>query len=144
MVRQPRFAMSFGMIFFSASACLSLAGVKLSDVRRADLRPAAIRRNYYETSGRVKKYYDNLRFVYELESRVREFKRATTPVEPAPEDNHNQKEKPKDNTSGEPQHIRPEQPQERNYSQSADQPIMAAAPDLTPVVVPVTTYRRFS
>jgi ABC-type dipeptide/oligopeptide/nickel transport system permease subunit len=40
--RQPRFAMSFGMAFFSLSISLSLFGVKLSDVRHADLRPSAI------------------------------------------------------------------------------------------------------
>src|SRR5277367_2880480 len=95
--RQPRFAMSFGMAFFSLSISLSLFGVKLSDVRHADLRPSAIKRSYYETSGRVVKYYENIRFVYEIESRVREFKRATTPAEPAP-----QKKEKNDNTSGQP------------------------------------------
>ena len=72
--------MSFGMAFFSLSISLSLAGVKLSDLRHVDLRPSAIKRNYYETSGKVVKYYENIRFVYEIESRVREFKRATTPA----------------------------------------------------------------
>ena len=48
--RQPRFAMSFGMAFFSLSISLSLAGVKVSDVRHVDLRPSAIKRTYYETS----------------------------------------------------------------------------------------------
>src|SRR5215475_11937789 len=108
--RQPRFAMSFGMAFFTLSVSLSLAGVKLGDIRHADLRPSAIRRTYYETSGRVVKYYENIRFVYEIESRVREFKRATTPAEPAPEQpEHNQRN---DNTSGQP-----DQKEQRNYSQ---------------------------
>ena len=66
--RQPRFAMSFGMAFFSLSISLSLAGVKLNDLRHVDLRPSAIKRTYYETSGRVVKYYENIRFVYEIES----------------------------------------------------------------------------
>ena len=78
-VRQPRFVMSFAMAFFAASICLSLAGVKLTDLRRADLRPSTIKRNYYETSGRVVKYYENMRFVYEMESRLREFKQVTAP-----------------------------------------------------------------
>jgi hypothetical protein len=109
--RQPRFAMSFGMAFFTLSVGLSLAGVKISDLRHVDLRPSAIRRNYYETSGRVVKYYENIRFVYEIESRVRQFKQATTPAEPpATQDNKNPKEN-KDNTSGQP-----DQKQERNYS----------------------------
>ncbi len=134
LARQPRFAMSFGMAFFSLSITLSMAGVRLSDLRHVDLRPSAIKRTYYQTTAKVVKYYENIRFVYEVESRVREFKRATTPVEPAP-----QKEKnPKNDTSGQP-----DQKQERNYSQGADQPVMAAVPDLElPPVVTVTTYRR--
>ena len=135
--RQPRFAMSFGMAFFSLSITLSLAGVKLTDLRHADLRPSAIRRSYYETSGRVVKYYENIRFVYQIESRVREFKRATTPVEPAPEekDNHHRN----DNTSGQP-----EPRQDRNYSQGPSQVILATLPDYRPVVIEGTTYRRLS
>src|SRR6266699_5289772 len=112
--RQPRFAMSFGMAFFTLSVTLSLAGVRLSDVRHLDLRPSAIRRSYYETSGRVVKYYENIRFVYEIESRVRQFKEATAPAQPQPEpqnnNNNDRKDKTKDNTSGQP-----EQKQERNY-----------------------------
>jgi hypothetical protein len=130
--RQPRFAMSFGMAFFSLSITLSLAGVRLSDIRRVDLRPSSIKRQYYETSGRVVKYYENIRFVYEIESRMRELKRAAPPPEPAPEEkdkNH------KNDTSGQPR-------QERNYSQGEDQPMVAFNPHDPPVVM-VTTYRRF-
>jgi hypothetical protein len=109
--RQPRFAMSFGMAFFTLSVGLSLAGVKLGDLRHVDLRPSAIRRSYYETSGRVVKYYENIRFVYEIESRVRQFKQNTIPAEQQPrQDNTNRKEN-KDNSSGQP-----DQKQERNYS----------------------------
>src|SRR5205085_5776004 len=96
--RQPRFAMSFGMAFFSLSVSLSLAGVKVSDLRQLDLRPAAIKRTYYETTGRAVKYYENIRFVYEIESRVREFKRATTPAEP--NSKAKTKKKKNKNTSG--------------------------------------------
>ena len=133
--RQPRFAMSFGMAFFSLSITLSMAGVKMSDVRSINLRPSAIKRTYYETSGRVVKYYENIRFVYEIESRVREFKRANTPAEPAPEPKEKER---KNNTSGQP-----EQKQERNYSQGENQPVLASLPNDPPVVM-VTTYRRFS
>ena len=136
-VRQPRFAMSFGMAFFSLSVALSVAGVKPTDLRQVSLRPSAIRRTYYNTQARVVRYYENIRFVYEVESRVREFKRATTPAEPAPE---KPKER-KNDTSGEP-----ERKQERNYSQSDNHLILASAPlgpsDDLPVVS-VTTYRRF-
>ena len=137
MSRQPRFAMSFGMAFFSLSISLSLAGVKASDVRHVDLRPNAIKRTYYETTGRVVKYYENIRFVYEIESRVREFKRVTAPPEPSPKEQKQDKEK-KDNTSGQP-----EPRQERNYSQGENQPVLASLPNDPPVVT-VTAYRRLS
>jgi len=125
--KQPRFAMSFGMAFFSLSISLSLAGVKLGDLRHLDLRPSAIRRTYFETSGKVVKYYENIRFVYEIESRVREFKRATTPAEPAPAKKDNNQRN--DNTSGQP-----DQKQERNYSQGESQVILASLHDYPPVV----------
>src|SRR5882724_6729956 len=107
--RQPRFAMSFGMAFFSLSVTLSIAGVRLGDLRHVDLRPSAIKRTYYQTTAKVVKYYENIRVVYEVESRVREFKKVTTPAEQPPD----QKDKTRKNdTSGQP-----DQKQERNYSQ---------------------------
>jgi hypothetical protein len=136
--KQPRFAMSFGMAFFTLSITMSLAGVKLSDVRHADLRPSAVRRNYYETSGKVVKYFENIRFVYEAESRLREFKRATTPVEPAPREEEKDKHHRNDNTSGQP-----EPRQDRNYSQEGSQVILASLTDNPPVVI-LAPHRRFS
>ena len=135
-VRQPRFAMSFGMAFFSLSLCLSLAGVKLGDLRRVDLRPSAVKRSYYETAGRVVKYYENIRFVYEIESRVREFKRVTAPVEQAPRDKTKER---KDNSSEQPEQPR----QERNYSQEENQPVLAVL-SIPPSVVMATAYSRRS
>ena len=136
--RQPRFAMSFGMAFFTLSVTLSLAGIRLGDLRHIDLRPSAIRRTYFETTGRVVKYYENIRFVYEIESRVRQFKQATAPAEQPPERQENNKGKDNRNDrSGQP-----EQRQERNYSQEGNQPVLASLPD-DPPVVSGATYRRF-
>ena len=132
-MRQPRFAMSFGMVFFSLSVALSVAGVKPADLAHVDLRPAAIKRTYYSTTGKVVKYYENIRFVYEIESRVRELKRATQPAEPSPAE----REPRKNNTSGQP-----EQRQERNYSRDEHQPVLASLPESTPEVT-VTTIRRY-
>jgi len=116
-VRQPRFAMSFGMIFFSFSLALNVAGVKASDVARIDLRPAAVRHAYNDAQIKVVKFYDNIRFVYEIESKVRELKRATTPAEPGPQE---QKPNRKNDTSGQP-----DQRQDRNYSKEQDQTVLA-------------------
>jgi hypothetical protein len=132
--RQPRFAMSFAMVFFSVSIALNAAGVKLGALRVADLRPSALTRGYYETSARVVKYYENIRFVYELESRVRDLKRITEPEEPArpvKEKNRN------NNTSGAPDHNR-----EQNYSRQEDQPVLASTPAGNPQLWPVHALRR--
>ena len=151
-VRQPRFAMSFGMAFFSLSVALSVLGVKPADLRQISLRPAAVRHTYYNTQARVVRYYENIRLVYEVESRVRELKRTVTPAaEPAPETEKDKKDHKNDTTE------QPEQKQERNYSQTENQLILASAPlgrslndpslsgpsvnDLP--VVSVTTCRRF-
>jgi hypothetical protein len=133
-VRQPRFVMSFGMIFFSFSLGLSAFGVKPSDVAKVDLRPAALRHAYNDAQIKVVKYYDNIRFVYEIESKVRELKRANTPAEPAPEQ---PKEDRKNDTSGQPDNR-----QDRNYSQEYNQPVLAAL-RCAPSAVTVTRNRRF-
>src|SRR6266436_8896352 len=52
-VRQPRFAMSFGMAFFALSVGLTVAGVKPADLRQISLRPAAIRLTYFRTQASV-------------------------------------------------------------------------------------------
>jgi hypothetical protein len=136
-VRQPRFAMSFGMAFFALSVGLTVAGVKPADLRQISLRPSAIRHTYYNTQARVVRYYENVRIVYEVESRVREIKRNVAPAEPAPA---KRKENKNDTTQ------QPEQKQERNYSQTENHLILASAPLGTSLrdlpVVSVTTYRR--
>lgn len=73
-VRQPRFAMSFAMAFFSISLLLNITGLSLRDL--TEVRSGTIVRAFGTAQGKVLKYYDNLRFVYEIESRVRELKRA--------------------------------------------------------------------
>ncbi len=136
-VRQPRFVMSFGMIFFSFSLLLNAAGVKPADVAKVSLRPSALRHAYNDAEIKVVKYYDNIRFVYEIESKVRELKRANTPAEPGPEE---PKQNHKNDTSGQP-----DQRQDRNYSQDNNQPMLAALREATPAVTAVTarTNRRF-
>jgi hypothetical protein len=154
-IRQPRFAMSFGMAFFSLSVALSALGVKPADLRSVSLRPAAIRHTYYNTQARVVRYYENIRFVYEVESRVRELKRTVEPAPPSGEaapELQKEKKDPKNDTTQQP-----EQKQDRDYSQNENHLILARAPlgpsvfdplnhdplnqDLP--VVSVTTYRRF-
>ncbi len=126
-LRQPRFALSLGMAFFSITVLLNAAGVHVSSLRTADLRPSAIQENlsrtYNETTGRAVKYYENLRFVYEIESRVRELRNATR-EEDRREERRQQPEKNDrkyrdDNRSG-----NPDQEQDR-YSRR-DEPVVLA------------------
>jgi hypothetical protein len=117
-VEQPRFVMSFGMIFFTFSLLVSAAGVKASDVARIDLRPSALRHAYNGAQIKFVQYYDNIRFVYEIESRARELKRTTIPAEPAP--TQKKENRNNDNTSGQP-----DLKQDRNYSCQDSQTVLA-------------------
>jgi hypothetical protein len=75
---QPRLLMTAAMAFFSIALTLNLTGVRLSTLRMADLRPVAMK-SYMErqlnmASVPIVRYYDHLRFVYEVESRVRQLR----------------------------------------------------------------------
>ena len=76
-VSQPRFAMTAAMAFFSIALTLNLTGVSLRNMRASSFTPTNIRHTFWLTNARVFRYYDNLRVVYELESRVREVQRDT-------------------------------------------------------------------
>lgn len=79
-VLQPRFAMSLGMAFFSITLILNVAGVTKKDL--VGLRPGTLRTTAMvklnEAEGRVLKYYENLRVVYEFESLLRDVKKNDT------------------------------------------------------------------
>jgi hypothetical protein len=126
-IMQPRFALSLGMAFFSVSVLLNVAGIHLTGLRAADLRPSAIQENltrtYNETTARAVKYYENIRLVYEIESRVREIRNATR-EEDRHEQHQQQPEKQDrkyrdDNRSG-----KPGQKQE-HYSRRGESVILA-------------------
>lgn len=74
---QPRLAMTAAMAFFSIALTMNLTGVRLSELRASDLKPSSLKRSFYEANAHVVRYYDNLRVVYELESRVRDLQRSS-------------------------------------------------------------------
>lgn len=78
-VAQPRLLMTAAMAFFSITLTLNMAGVRLSAIHLADLRPTALSTNldkqFHMASARVIRYYDNLRFFYEMEAQVKELRR---------------------------------------------------------------------
>lgn len=79
-VFEPRLALVAAMAFFSISLTLNLVGVKLTRFRASDLEPQAMRRavtrQYAQANARVVHYYENLRIVYEVESRVHQLRQA--------------------------------------------------------------------
>lgn len=92
-VFQPRFAMGFGMAFFSITMLLNLAGVPIKNITKLDLRPAAIVTAYYETTGKVVKYWENIRFVYRMETQIRDLKNTVAPNQNNAPQNEQKKEK---------------------------------------------------
>jgi hypothetical protein len=75
---QPRLAMTAAMAFFSIALTLNLTGVRLSALRASDFKPSNIMRSASQAKMRVVQYTDNLRVVYELESRVRDLQQRSS------------------------------------------------------------------
>jgi anti-sigma factor RsiW len=78
---EPRLLMTAAMAFFSLSVTLSVTNVRLSNLSLANLRPAAVRsfmeRRLTMASTPIIRYYDHSHFVYEVQSGMRELRRAT-------------------------------------------------------------------
>ena len=78
---EPRLLMTAAMAFFSIALTLNLTGVRLSRIHLSDLKPTSVKmyveRQFTTASTPIIRYYDHLRFVYELQSRVREMRRTT-------------------------------------------------------------------
>lgn len=117
-VVSPRFAMSFGMAFFSITMLLNVAGFHVSDLKHVDFSRKGIEKTYYTTQARVVRYYENIRLVYEIESRVRDLRRAATP-----DQKQEEPKTPKNHSQNEPQ-------QNRNYHSysQTQEPVFAQCP----------------
>lgn len=71
---QPRMAMTAAMAFVSIALTLNLTGVKLKNLRASDFTPSGIRRNVVEASATAARNFQNMRVVYQVESRVSELR----------------------------------------------------------------------
>ncbi|MGO9339868.1 MAG: anti-sigma factor family protein [Terracidiphilus sp.] len=123
---EPRLLMTAAMAFFSIALTLNLTNVKLSSLRLSDLRPTAVRsfveRRVTMASTPIIRYYDHLRFVYEVESRMRELRRTT---ESSGEDSNQQK--PKDAAPGESK----QNPGRKDGGSRVDPPQQSVSPTIT-------------
>ena len=67
---EPRLAMTAAMAFFSIALTMNLLGVRLDQMSAENLKPSNLKRSYYEATASGHRYYDNLKVVRVLESRV--------------------------------------------------------------------------
>ncbi|MGC1159705.1 MAG: zf-HC2 domain-containing protein [Acidobacteriaceae bacterium] len=97
---ETRLLMTVAMAFFSIALTLNLVGVKWGNLRLADLRPSQIgstlSREFFTARGSVVRYYDNMRFFYQLQSRMRELRRdvQTQPQQQQQQPSNQQQQKP--------------------------------------------------
>jgi anti-sigma factor RsiW len=74
---QPRFAMGMAMTILSFSMLGRFAPIDVRQVKASDLHPqkvwAAVDDRAHRVWGRAVKYYENLRLVYEVQSRLQEW-----------------------------------------------------------------------
>jgi hypothetical protein len=120
---EPRLLMTAAMAFFSIALTLNLTNVRLSSLRLSDLRPTAVRsfveRRVMMASTPIIRYYDHLRFVYEVESRMRELRRTS-------EDGSTQ-QKPKDSAPGESK----QNPGRKDGGSRVDPPQQSVSPTIS-------------
>jgi hypothetical protein len=83
--------MTAAMAFFSVALTMDITGMQVKDLNPANLRPSNLRKGFYAANARVMQYYEGLRVVYELESRVRDMESVrggddtqTAPAQTAP------------------------------------------------------------
>jgi hypothetical protein len=137
-IATPRFAMSMGMAFFSVTLLLGIAGFHFADVRHWDVSSKGIRRTYYEAQARVMRYYENMRVVYEIESRVRDLRRAGTRdqnAQPQPQPQQQQQEAPAPNQKNPSKsENRQHGSQRQNYSRDNGEPMLATFPAIVAVI----------
>jgi len=136
---EPRLLMTAAMAFFSIALTLNLTGVRLTSLRLSDLRPSAVRsfmeRRLTMASTPIIRYYDHLRLVYEVQSRMRELRR-TTEGEGQPS-----QEKPKDASPGESKQT----PGRKDGGSRVDPPQQSVSPSLndsTDFLEASLTYRE--
>jgi hypothetical protein len=76
-VLQPRFAMGMAMTMLSFAMLVKFTGITPRPIRPADLDPvkiwAAVDDRAHRTWDRAVKYYDNMRLVIEVQSRLKEW-----------------------------------------------------------------------
>jgi hypothetical protein len=130
-----RFAMSVATAFFSLTLVMNMTGL-----RPSDLRPHNIEHRFYSSQAKILKYYENMRVVYEFESRVRDYRRATSGTEN--QDNNRRSPEPRSDrdkrNSNEPE----QQKERQNYTQEKTSVMLAKLPEIDKPFLLAARQRR--
>jgi|SRR5471032_2432958 hypothetical protein len=118
-VLTPRFGMSMGMAFFSITLVLNMAQIKITD-----LTPHNLSHTFYNSQNKLMKYYENMRLVYEIESRVRDLRRDTDESEREEKNRH--REKNNNQTQEQNQNNEPDRRQNREFSRGQNVLLLAS------------------
>jgi hypothetical protein len=103
---ETRLLMTVAMAFFSLALTLNLVtGGHLTSLRLADLKPSQIgntlSREFYGARSSVVRYYDNMWFFYQLQSRMRELRRdVEQPQQQQNQQQNQQQQKPSGKSGG--------------------------------------------
>ena len=101
---QPKFAMGMAMTVLSFSMLDRCAGTKVQHIGPADLNPMRVLENLEDralrTKDRIVKNYENLRVVYEIESRLNDMQQSSQNDAGKPDQSKQNQDKQKDQQGG--------------------------------------------
>jgi hypothetical protein len=120
-VLTPRFGMSMGMAFFSVTLVLNMAQIRIKD-----LTPHNLSHTFYSSENKFMKYYENMRLVYEIESRVRELRNASEENEREREDKNRRRQKNGNQTQEQNQKSEPERRENPQFSLGGGAQLLAS------------------
>jgi hypothetical protein len=119
--------MTAAMAFFSIALTINLTGVKLTEFHVADLKPSSIRaymeRQFTMASSPIIRYYDHLRLVYEVQTRMRELRKT-------PDGDSDQAPAKADPTPGESRQNPSQPPARKDGGSSYDPPQQSIGPSV--------------
>ena len=107
----------------------------MSDLRHLDLSSKGITNTYYATQAKVLRYYENMRLVYEIESRVRDLRRAGTPDATPSNKQQQPQEAPAPNQKNPSKSDNQHDRQKQNYSRDNGEPMLAVSPAVVALVM---------
>ena len=109
-VLQPKMAMGMAMTVLSFAMLSNCAGIKVQQLKPSDLNPvsvvASVEDRTMRTWTRAVKYYESLRFVYEIQTQIKDWREKSAAAQENQQ--QQQQQKPPTGTSNQPKSTRQE------------------------------------